>query len=121
MAREGQDFFKWEEDSFKIQVLVEDATTDLSSYEAYWAVAETPSSTPVIVKTTDGDFSEEGGITWTSTDVLVIDVDKTDTDGLTHSAYYHELTIKNPITNESVVIAVGEFDLRRPLFPAIYR
>lgn len=121
MAREGQDFFKWEEDSFKIQVLVEDASVDLSSYQAYWAVAEGPTYSPVIVKTTTGDFSQEGGITWSSTDRLLIEVDKTDTDGLTASIYYHELTIKDPISGDSTVISVGDFDLRKPLFPSIYR
>lgn len=121
MARQGQNFFKWEQDSFTIKVLVEDADTDLSSYQAYWAVAETATSTPVIVKTTTDHFSQEGGITWDSGEVLSITVDKTDTQGLTHSIYYHELTIKDPITDKSVVIAVGDFDLREPLFPAQFR
>jgi hypothetical protein len=121
MARQGQDFFKWEEDSFRIRVIVEDATTSLVSYQAYWAVAETPNSSPVIVKTTPGHFSQEGGITWSSADTLLIQVNKTDTDGLTPSLYYHELTIKDPNSSESVVISVGEFDLRKPLFPSIYR
>ena len=121
MGTENQNFFKWEEDTFFIQITIEDATSDLSGYEAYWAMALTPTTAPVLVKTTAGDFSSEGGITWVTTDRVRIAIDKTDTEGLDITEYYHELTIKDGSTGDSVVVATGTFDLRQPLFPAIYR
>jgi len=121
MAKEAQDFFKWEEDTFIIEVIIQDADTDLSGYEAYWAMALSPTHSAVLVKTTPGDFSAEGGITWSTTDRVQITISGTNTDGLTAAEYYHELTIKDSISGDSVVVSVGTFDLRKPLFPTGYR
>lgn len=115
----GQDFFKWRGDTFKIRFVVEDAETDLSSYKVYWSVAEDEVSTPVLVKTTSGDFTGEGGIIWESGNVIEISLSKSDTDSLPSFQYYHELAIENDQTGESVVIASGEFDLKRALFEEI--
>jgi hypothetical protein len=120
MAILGQDFFKFTGDTYKIKVSVENATKDLSSYQAYWAIANSPGTSPVLVKTTAGDFSEEGGIAWTSTDMMEISISELDTLSLTSSVYYHELVIKDPVTGKSNVISVGDLDLKRSLFTNLY-
>lgn len=121
MAKVNQDFSKWEEDTFKIEVLVEDATIDLSTYQAYWAMGASAGGSASIIKTTTGHFSAQGGITWASADKLEISISKTDTQGLSYGDYYHELTIKDPVGGGSVIISTGTFTLKEPLFPSIYR
>jgi hypothetical protein len=121
MAILGQDFFKFTGDTYKIKVSVENATKDLSSYQAYWAIANSPGTSPVLVKTTAGDFSEEGGIAWTSTDMMEISISELDTLLLTSSVYYHELVIKDPVTGKSNVISVGDLDLKRSLFRSVWK
>lgn len=120
MGTENQNFFKWREDKFYIQITITDAEVDLSSYEAYWAMATSATASPVLVKTTPGDFSAEGGITWSAANQVRITIDSADTTGITISSYYHELTVRNGTGNSSVV-ASGNFDLRRALFPDAYR
>lgn len=116
MAILGQDFLKFTGDSYKIEVLVDNASFDLSSYQAYWAISESPGSSPVLVKTTDGDFSQEGGITWVTTESLEMEISLSDTLLLQPNIYYHELTIKDPVSGRSNVISVGDLDLRNSIF-----
>jgi hypothetical protein len=120
MGTDNQNFFKWKEDSFFLQITIEDAQSSLSSYKAYWAMAPTATGPAVLVKTTPGDFSDEGGITWATGTMVRIQIDEEDTADLDIAEYYHELTLEDPSGN-SVVTASGTFDLKQALFPSIYR
>jgi hypothetical protein len=114
MGTENQNFFKWKQDSFFIQVLIQDAT-DLSSYKAHWAMALSATHSPVLIKTTSGDFGEQGGITWTTPNTARIQINESDTQEISINKYYHELTVEDTSGN-SVVVATGTFDLRQALF-----
>jgi hypothetical protein len=116
MGTDNQDFFKWREDSFYIQITIEDAETDLSEYKAYWAMAVGPTGPPLLVKTTPGNFSNQGGITWPTGNMVRIQINESDTENLEIMEYYHELTIEDP-SGKSVVASTGTFDLRLALFP----
>lgn len=116
MGLDKQDFFKWKQDAFFIQITIEDAETSLSSYKAYWAMAPDSGSSPSLVKTTSGHFGDAGGITWVNGNIARIQIDESDTAQLTVGTYYHELTIEDGSGN-SVVVATGEFDLREAIFP----
>jgi hypothetical protein len=116
MGTENQDFFKWKKDTFFLQVIIEDAQVDLSDYKAYWAMALSPTASPVLVKTTDGDFTEEGGITWVTSNSVRIEIDESDTAELDIDEYYHELAIEDG-NGKSVVVSTGTFDLRQAIFP----
>lgn len=115
MGTDKQDFFKWKQDSFFIQITIEDAETNLSSYKAYWAMAAGPTASPLLVKTTTGHFSAQGGITWQTGSMVRIQINESDTASIPIGEYYHELTIEDPSGN-SVVASTGTFDLRQALF-----
>jgi hypothetical protein len=115
MGTDKQNFFKWKQDSFFIQITIEDAQTSLSNYKAYWAMALGPTYSPVLVKTTTGHFSAEGGITWSTGSMVRIQIDEADTATMSITEYYHELTIEDPSGN-SVVASTGTFDLRQAIF-----
>jgi hypothetical protein len=116
MGTENQDFFKWREDSFFIQITIEDAQSNLSNYKAYWAMALGPTYSPVLVKTTPGHFGDIGGATWSGPATIRIQIDEEDTSELDITQYYHELTIEDESGN-SVVASTGTFDLRQAIFP----
>lgn len=113
-----QDFFKWRGDTFFIQITIADAETDLSGYKAYWSMALDETSSPVLVKTTDGDFSDEGGIEWVTDNRVRITLEKEDTDALTPGEYYHELAIEDG-SGDSVIVSAGTFDLKQSLFEVV--
>lgn len=131
MASTNQNFIKWQEDTFLIQFTITDAEEELNNYSAYWAMSPvTASLAPsyvdanspkVIVKTTSGDFSGEGQITYQFYNIFKVSIKYSDTQNLAPQNYYHELTLEPPSGNSSVVVATGVFDLRFPLFPSNYR
>lgn len=114
----NQDFFKWRGDTFFIQITIEDAETDLSGYKAYWAMAPDETSPTVLVKTTDNDFTDEGGIEWVTGNRVRITLTKEDTDELDPGEYYHELAIEDG-NGDSVIVATGTFDLKQSLFEGV--
>jgi hypothetical protein len=118
MGTDKQDFFKWRQDAFYLQINITDALSDLSSYKAYWVMASgsTATASPVLVKTTPGHFSAQGGITWSAGDTVRITIAESDTAGFLIQDYYHELTIED-LTGNSSVVSVGTFDLRQAIFP----
>ena len=116
MGTDKQDFFKWRQDSFYLQITISDALSDLSGYKAYWAMADSATASPVLIKTTTGAFGAQGGMTWSSGDTVRITISESDTNEFAIKSYYHELTIEDPSGN-SVVASTGTFDLRQAIFP----
>lgn len=131
MASTNQNFAKWEGDTFVIQFTINDAETELNNYKAYWACSPiTGSLVPgpidanspkTIVKTTSGDFSQEGGIEYLSYNKFKVGIRDSDTLGEETLDYYHELTLANSFGNNSVVVSTGTFTLNPALFPQNYR
>lgn len=132
MATEGQNFTKWEQDSFVIQFTITDAEVDFQSgnYAAYWSMASAsedgsyilqPNGLGILSKSTDGDYGDIEGIRWIAGDKLQVTMSKTDTEGLTIQDYYHELVIAESDQTDSVVVATGTFTLKNALFPDTLR
>lgn len=131
MASTNQNFAKWEGDTFVIQFTINDAETELNNYKAYWACSPiTGSLVPgpidanspkTIVKTTPGDFSQEGNITYQSYNKFRVALKSTDTLGEETLSYYHELTLADSLGGNSVVVSSGTFTLNPALFPSNYR
>lgn len=133
MASVNQNFTKWEGDAFIIQFTINDAEEDLSNYKAYWACSPitaslAPSyvnanSNKAIVKTTTGDYSNEGGIAYQATDKFRVTITKTDTLNITADtgSFYHELTLAKSDGTDSVVVSSGTFTMQFPLFPSTNR
>ena len=129
MASIGQDFTKFEEDTFEIKFVVTDATVDLSSYEAYWAANLTPTSSgePLVQKSTAGwtsGVANIGGITTTGTDTFLVSITQSDfvNGPLNHGtlrtgSFYHELTIGSSDNgSDSVVVATGTMTINPAIF-----
>lgn len=120
MATTGQDFFKFDKDTFNIKFIITDITT-LSGYEAYWAASSSPTSSVLIERSTTGwsTINTNGGITLGTTDLTValtqsdFGVGKLESG----SSYYHELTIgQNADGSDSVTVAKGTFTVDPSLF-----
>lgn len=124
MALLGQDFIKFDEDTFQIRFTITDATVSLSNYRGWWGVALTPTGSTVIEKATTG---------WTSPSIVgsndqmemgfssaIVKVNQGDfTPGLLLSGntYYHELVLSaTGDEDDSVVVASGEFTVNPSLF-----
>jgi len=130
MASVNQNFTKWEGDKFIIQFTINDAEADLQNYQAYWACSPitaslAPSyvnadSNKAIIKTTAGDYSEEGGIAYEATDKFRVTIDAADTLNINTAgtgSFYHELTLAANGGANSIVVSSGVFTLQFPLFP----
>ena len=129
MASVNQNFTKWEGDTFIIQFTINDAEEDLSNYQAYWACSPITSSLApsyvdgnspkAIVKTTSGDYSSEGGISYQATDKFRVSITKNDTLDIAADtgSFYHELTLAKNGGSDSVVVSSGTFTMLFPIFP----
>jgi len=136
MALLGQDFTKFQKDSFYIKFTITDATTSLSGYKAWWGcysgdVSNYPGSqtnTPVIQKSTTGwstgaeGSPNFGGVTMGS-NTVTIQLTQSDFNGngisgkLSEGEYYHELVLGNSDNgSDSVVVANGTMTINPSLF-----
>jgi len=120
MATTGQDFFKFDKDTFNIKFIITDIAS-LSGYEAYWAASTSPTSSALIERSTTGwdGIDTNGGITLNTTD-LVVELTQSDF-GVgkleSGSSYYHELTIGEAADgSDSVTVAKGTFTVEPSLF-----
>ena len=132
MALLGQDFTKFQKDSFYIKFTITDAVTSLSGYEAWWGcysgdVSNYPGSqtnTPVIEKATAGWTSGAAGAGITmGASTVTVQLTQSDFNGngitgkLSEGEYYHELVLGNSDDgSDSVVVANGTMYINPSLF-----
>ena len=132
MALLGQDFTKFQKDSFYIKFTITDAVTSLAGYQAWWGcysgdVSNYPGSqtnTPVIEKATASWTSGAAG-SGISMGVSTVTVQLTQSDfngngitgKLSEGEYYHELVLGNSVDgSDSVVVATGTMYINPSLF-----
>jgi hypothetical protein len=133
MATENQNFFKHFRDTFSIIFTVTDVTETLDNYIAQWNCSTSPSSSILVSKNTDPEFTgggTDGDITIVNQTISVqlsqddfIDPDNTGvTNKLYTGSFYHELVIGSSGQedgSDSVVIASGIFTVKEDLASAV--
>ena len=114
MGLTNQNITKWKGDDFEIRFTMQDSQ-DIETFKALWIMATEVGGTRLIVKTTPGHFSEEGGITLTGNRVNIpIDSALTDdASGIAEGTYYHELQMEDSLGNITMA-AVGSITLIEP-------
>ncbi len=106
MGRLNLNFTKYIGDTFYFYFTVEDEVS-VSGFQAIWIAAATPTSDPVIVKTTADDITMFD-------DKVIVAVKRTDTSAFLAGEFYHEITLFDT-DDEGGVLGVGYFDLKKPL------
>jgi hypothetical protein len=128
MALLGQDFIKFDYDTFQIRFTITDTTVDLSSgWQAWWGVSSAATDTTVVIEKASAGWSggnapspgDTSQIEMLSSSIIV---------KLTQSdfgagnlqpdeVYYHELVLSDSTNaSDSVVVASGEFTVNPSLF-----
>jgi exopolysaccharide biosynthesis protein len=126
MALLGQDFIKFDEDTFEIKFTITDANTSLAGWEAWWGVSSAATDNSVVVEKATSNWTVNGGGFDTTTGItmnvssLTIELGQGDfgvgklEPGV---AYYHELVLSaTGNEDDSVVVASGEFTVNPSLF-----
>ena len=126
MALLGQDFIKFDEDTFEIKFTITDANTSLAGWDAWWGVSSAATDTTVVVEKATSNWTVNGGGFGTTTGItmnvssLTIELGQADfgvgklEPGV---AYYHELVLSaTGDEDDSVVVASGEFTVNPSLF-----
>ena len=126
MALLGQDFIKFDEDTFEIKFTITDANTSLAGWDAWWGVSSAATDTTVVVEKATSNWTVNGGGFGTTTGItmnvssLTIQLGQADfgvgklEPGV---AYYHELVLSaTGDEDDSVVVASGEFTVNPSLF-----
>ena len=126
MALLGQDFIKFDEDTFEIKFTITDANTSLAGWDAWWGVSSASTDTTVVVEKATSNWTVNGGGFGTTTGItmnvssLTIELGQADfgvgklEPGV---AYYHELVLSaTGDEDDSVVVASGEFTVNPSLF-----
>lgn len=124
MALLGQDFIKFDYDKFNIRFTITDATTNISSYSAWWGVAPTVTGDTVVQKTsagwTTGPTAGDSTQIEMGTSSVTVKLTQSDFGGsglLSGTTYYHELVLSSDGTEDSsVVVASGDFTVNPSLF-----
>ena len=62
MALLNQDFIKFDYDTFQIKFTITDATTDLSTYSAWWGVSSAATNTTLVVEKATSNWGRIWGI-----------------------------------------------------------
>lgn len=104
MARINQNFTKFKGDDFELRFTIEDAG-NVESYDALWIC----DSSPMIVKSSQGGTP---AIT-ISENVVTVEIESSDTSGLTAGQYQHQLQLDD--NGEGGVVSDGTFTLREKL------
>lgn len=114
MAAFNQDFIRWKGDDFILEYTIKDVE-NAESFKAIWIMATEVGGTRKIVKTTEGHFSEEGGITIDENKIIIpFESSETDeTSGIPPGQYYTELQLQDSL-GKTTMAAVGMMDLRDP-------
>ncbi len=115
MAILNQNIRIYKGDDIIVRYTIEDLS-NLTDYKAYWSMAVDAESDKLIVKTTEGDYTEEGGITLEDNyvDVLFESEDTDQTSGIAVDAYYCELQLEDD-DGKTVVAAEGTAHIRPAL------
>jgi len=126
MALLGQDFIKFDEDTFEIKFTITDANTSIASWDAWWGVSSAATDSTVVIEKATSDWTVNGGGFGTTTGItmnatsLTISLGQQDfvsgklQAGIT---YYHELVLSETgDEDDSVVVASGEFTVNPSLF-----
>jgi hypothetical protein len=116
MALLNQNIRIYKGDDIIVRYTIEDLS-NLTGYKAYWSMAVDAESGKLIVKTTEGDYTEEGGITLEDNYVNVLfeseDTDETKT-LISVGEYYCELQLEDG-DGKTVVAAEGTVHIRPAL------
>jgi len=122
MALLNQDFIKFDYDTFQIKFTITDATTDLSTYSAWWGVSSAATDTSLVVQkaTTDwAGFGVSTGISMGNSSATV-SLGQADFGGSgleSGTTCYHELVLSaTGSESDSVVVASGDFTVNPSLF-----
>lgn len=122
MALLNQDFIKFDYDTFQIKFTITDATTNLSSYSAWWGVSSAATDNSLVVQKATSDWASFGISTGISmgTSSATVSLGQSDfgVSGLQPNVtYYHELVLSaTGSESDSVVVASGEFTVNPSLF-----
>lgn len=128
MALTGQDFIKFDYDTFQIRFTITDATVDLSSgWQAWWGVSSAATDSTVVIEKASAGWSggnapSPGDTSQIEMGVSSIIVKLTQSDfGVGNlqpsETYYHELVLSDSTNaSDSVVVASGEFTVNPSLF-----
>lgn len=114
MAAENQNFKIWKGDDIILRCNAVDSE-NVETFSAIWIMATEVGGTRLLVKTTEGDFSQEGGITPVG-GRFEIDIPGTDTDeqsGIEPGNYYHELQVYD-YEGKTVVGSTGTVTVEPP-------
>lgn len=114
MASENQNAKIWKGDDIVLRWTAAD-NQNVETFTAIWIMCDEVGGTRRLVKTTDGDFSQEGGITPIG-NRMDIELPGTDTDeqsGIPPGNYYHEIQVYDHEGN-TVVGGVGTITLEPP-------
>ena len=107
MAEKGQNFSMWAGDYKEITFVIQH-TTDLTGYEAKWAMARAAVDTPILTKhSTDAEITLLG-------DEVSVTLLSADTASLTKGRYYHELEIED-LSGDVATYAVGKIRIHPKL------
>lgn len=122
MALLNQNFIKFDYDTFQIKFTITDATTDLSSYHAWWGVSSAATDTSLVVQKATSDWASFGVSTGISmgNSSATVSLGQSDFGGSgleSGTTYYHELVLSaTGNENDSVVVASGDFTVNPSLF-----